>query len=197
MSQKVDQIVFDCYVKSADIILQGRNANIRPIQNPLYPVEPNISIADFCSSAIAPWRKNLSHPLHFDIFAFDSHSHPVLIERWKFSFQKREDNKEIKVGSVNRRVVTFLRTLYSFVRLIPGFQILRLRKKSDLSFAIYNPSENAPPDFAADTLTYDFSPVNATKGILSVCLTYMSGSILQVWFLSCLCCEPFIDFPVA
>lgn len=180
ITQKIDQLVFDCYVKSSDIILQGRRATVRPIQNPRDQILSYDSNGNFCSQTIVQWRKKLTSPLFLDIFLINDDSHPVLMERWKFSYTRREDAKDGRFSSVNRRIVTFLRTLYCFVRLLPGFQVLRMKPHIPiLNFAIYNPDVYSPINFSNETYTYEFPTLNTPRGFLTIGVTYINTSVLQ------------------
>ena len=122
---KMEQLIFGCYVTSSDVILQGRRANFIPKRtdksNHIYEYTSN---SDFCAQTLNSWKHDLTTPLFFDISLLQGQSQKTLIERWNFSYHRKDDLKEGRISSAKKRIVTFLRTLYSFIRLLPGYQIL-------------------------------------------------------------------------
>ena len=126
-SDKNDQFIPDCYAKSLDILLSGRKAQIYACRSLSSRVDQSQStkLSDYCMKVISPWRSRPTLPLFVDIFLVcEPLKELVLIERWLFRFNK-EDTKDSRAIS-NRRIQTFIRSLYSFVRLLPGFQQLTM-----------------------------------------------------------------------
>ena len=121
LTSKIDQLIWDLFAKSSDIIIQGRRAVTTPILNPA----ASFSYADnteYCSTILKSWKKNVSLPVVLDLYLMDTSNNKNLLERWLFVYHRKEDSsKDNRLGLVTRKIVTLLRTLYCFVRLLPGF----------------------------------------------------------------------------
>jgi hypothetical protein len=182
---KVDQLVYGCFVTSTDIILQGRRANFIPRKNLRNShINDFSSNSNFCAQALSSWKSDITIPLFVDVSLLQTKSRKCLIERWKFSYQRRDDLKEGRLSAVKKRIVTFLRTFYSFIRLLPGYQVLKFVPQiPNLLFELSNVDD--PPitekQLNSDTWrTYEFPTISTSKGILSVILNYVDSIPLQV-----------------
>lgn len=202
MTDLIDQIVFDSFSASIDIILKGRNAQIYPKRNDRsHHVNEFLSNSDFCVQVLSSsWRQDISIPMFIDISLILSKSKKVLIERWKFVYQRQNDYFQsdrskpvIKTKLFQKRLITFLRTLYSFIRLLPGYQVLKLLPVvPNLVFEISD-LENppiTPSQLASDIWkVYDFPSMPSSRGILEVGVCYVENSVLQV-----LICVPKLNY---
>ena len=88
---KIEQAVFDCFNLSSEIVLQGRNANLAP-RFPLR-TNPHPSNNEFCAQVLSPWRDRITKPMCLDIYVICGDM-LVLMERWNFSYQRRDDIKQ-------------------------------------------------------------------------------------------------------
>jgi hypothetical protein len=77
-----------------------------------------------------------------------------------------------------------MRTLYCFIRLLPGFQLLQLSFSTPiLNFRIYNPDEPQPvavKSFHFDTATYEFPRIQTFRGTLCLGVRHVGPAIIQV-----------------
>ena len=180
----VDKLIFGCFITSADIILQGRRANFLPKRNKTNQVFEYTSNSDFCAQSLNSWKRDITIPLFFDVSILQGQSQQILIERWKFNFQRRDELKDGRSGAIKKRIVTFLRTFYSFIRLLPGYQILNL--VSYVPNLLFDITTQEIPHISKAQLesdswdTYDFPIVSTGKGVLSVTVNYLSPVILEV-----------------
>ena len=180
LSQKIDTLIFDSYTKSVDICLQGRRWF-------LDVTDENIGSCDeakYCAEVLSLWRENPTVPLQIDLrLVCPETQQMLLIERWQFVYRRKEDMKDGgRLSAVNRRIVTFLRSLYCFVRLLPGFQLLTLTSSTPMAtFRIYNPDNERPPygDFVCETSFYEFPRIQTFRGTLFVRVRYVGANILQ------------------
>ena len=187
---KIDQIIFDCFLTSTDVVLKGRNAHILPIKknnssssssSNVIHITEFISNSDFCAQALSFWRPDISVPLYIDLSLVLSKSRKMLIERWRFTYQRRNESKPVKTKMFQKRIITFTRTLYSFVRLLPGFQVLKLLPQApNLLFEISD-SEDPPITTQNEAWkVYDFPGMATPLGVLEVGVCYVETSVLQV-----------------
>jgi len=187
LASKVDQLIWECYLKAADVILQGRRAVVTPILSSLNP-SSSLDIndfgdnSDFCIKVMKDWRKNICNPLILDLFISEPNSQTRhLLERWVFLYQHKEEIKESRISLVNRKIVTFIRALICFVRLLPGYQYLNIsHKHTSISFQVYNPEIVQPSNFLDESSFYEFPKLQSSKGLLSVSVRYMKSFLLQV-----------------
>lgn len=186
VGSKIDQIIFDSYVTSTDIILKGRNGHVHPKRSEKSAhIESFTSNSDFCTQALSSWKQDVSVPLYIDLSLVLSKSKKILIERWKFCYQRVNDtSKPVKAKLFQKRIVTFLRTLYSFIRLLPGYQVLKLLPHApNLVFEILDSEDPpiAPSQLASEVWKmYDFPSMGTPRGLLAVAVCYVETSVLQV-----------------
>jgi hypothetical protein len=184
LTQKIDSLVFDCFQKSCDIILQGRQCYLEP-ENNSSSSSPDANYknnSDYCSQVLRDWRVNLNAPLVLDVSLLDPTSKEyVLMERWKIIYKSKDDNKDGRLSSVSRRLVTLMRTLYCYVRLLPGMQLLNMcTMTQQLSFRLYNPEQASSKNFVYEPSTYDFPRIQTFRGTLYLGVRYMTVNTLQV-----------------
>jgi len=177
-SKKIDELIFDCYLKAADILLPGRNAFLIAMRDTLERVDT----LEYYKYVIQRWGNNITHPLMIDLSFIDPTTKtPILFEKWVLYYQRRESTQECRLNVVNLKIVTFLRALYSTVRLLPGFQLLfATRSMTTISYRIYNPDISDQAKFNVDTIGYDFPRINTSKGILNASVRYIGAVNLQV-----------------
>jgi hypothetical protein len=181
-SAAIEALVFDFLVSSCDTVLQDRRGIINPITNSTANFADN---ADFCRQTLASWKRDLSRPLIVDLYIFDPRVNKhILMERWKFFYQRANDLKDTKqFNLINRRIITLLRTLYTFVRLLPGFSFLSVSPKlPTLSFQLYEQKSTYPTNFISDSASHRFDQVSTSKGLLIVSVKYMTQPFLKVPF---------------
>jgi hypothetical protein len=141
--------------------------------------------SEYCTQALRAWKSNLTAPLVLDICILDPESKRyLLIERWKILYKRKDENKDSRLTSINRRIVTLMRTLYCFVRLLPGFQLLQLSTSTPiLNFRIYNADQahqSTVKSFHFDTTTYEFPRTQTFRGAICFGVRYVNASSLQV-----------------
>jgi Autophagy-related protein 13 len=185
LNQKIDSLVFDCFQKSSDIILQGRRCTLEP-EIVLSGLQPGIQTfkdnSDYCCQVLRDWRVNLNSPLVLDVSLLDLDSKEFhLMERWKIIYKRKDDTKDGRLSSVSRRIITLMRTLYCFVRLLPGFQLLNMCPKTPLvTFRLYNPEHPSSRNFVSESSYYDFPRIQTFRGTLYLGVRYMAANVLQV-----------------
>jgi hypothetical protein len=181
LTQKIDCLVFESFQKSSDIILQGRRCFLEP-ERKSQSEQVFKENSDYCSQVLKDWKGNLNAPFVLDVSILDPDSNEYyLMERWKVIYKRKDDSKDGRLSSVSRRIVTLMRTLYCFVRLLPGFQLLNICPlKAVLSFQLYNPDQAASRQFVCDTSFYDFPRIQTFRGTLYLGVRYMTSNTLQV-----------------
>lgn len=176
----IDALVFDFFVAASDTVTLER----RGICNPIAPSSASFADnADYCRQALYPWKRDVSKPIVLDLYIFDPKLNKhVLLERWKFFYQKAHDLKDTKqLPIISRRITTLLRTMHSFVRLLPGFNLSSVSPKlPTLSFQIYEQKSTYPTNFVTDSSSYRFDQVSTSKGLLIVSVKFMMQPFVKV-----------------
>ena len=189
LTLKIEALIFDSFQKSIDIILQRRKGILEPSHGTssqdLRALRDN---TQHSAQALRPWKNDLSAPLVVDICILDPESKRFfLIERWKILYRRKDENKDARINTLNRKISTLMRTLYCFIRLLPGFQLLQLSFSTPiLNFRIYNPDEPQPvavKSFHFDTATYEFPRIQTFRGTLCLGVRHVGPAIIQVKYI--------------
>lgn len=179
-SASVDALVFDFLLAATDAVLQERRAIINPIiKNPMTFRDS----ADFCRQCLQSWKKDLNKPLILEIYIFDPKMNKhYLMERWKFEYVKNTEVKEARqLTVINRRILTLLRSLYCFVRLMPGFNLINISQKpATLNFQLFEQSNSQPSSFSHEFSHYKFTPVSTSKGVLQISVRFITSQVVKV-----------------
>lgn len=177
----IDGLVYDFFSFATDAILQDRKGMINPLANSNTP--PFSDNADYNRQALAPFKKDVNRMLVLDLYIFSPYQHKhILIERWKINYQRNNDTKEGRpFPIINRRILTLIRTITCFLRLIPGFSILNLSKvKPSFGYQLYEWRSNSNiPEMPGDIMKYKFNSVSTSKGVVSVGVTYLNGPSIK------------------
>lgn len=181
-SASVDSLVFDFLLASTDAVLQERRAIINPIVK--QPMTFRDS-SDFCRQSLHSWKKDLNKPLILEIYIFDPRMNKhYLMERWKFEYVKSNEVKEARqLNVINRRILTLLRSLYCFVRLMPGFNLINISQKpATLSFQLFEQTNAQPSSFSHEYSHYKFTPVSTSKGALHMSVRFITSQAVKVLY---------------
>eukprot|EP00903_Cladosiphon_okamuranus_P019934 g18320.t1 len=152
------------------------------------------------------WENNLTMPLRIDIF-WEEHKGDAaprleLLEKWEISYEAQDaiESKSAQLRHFFKRSIIFLRTLYSFVRLLPAYSIQKRIQTTDpslvdlqedtgfclypgdsrgsgLDFSSFHGGEEHAVQCARSTSTsrYAFKPLDAPNGSVTVRLEYRRG----------------------
>ena len=181
---RLEQLLADTIQRCSTIILQ-RNCTIQPMyndDNSNRNKKSNEYISDSSISIVSLWKHNPNLPLIIDIYISSNHSDVVLlIERWTIHFHMIDEISEIRKSSINRKVVTFIRSLQCFTRLLPGFLLLNYSTSiPNLYFDIYNnTAQKCINEFSVETSAYQLPQIITAKGSLSVSVQYTQANIIQ------------------
>jgi hypothetical protein len=88
----------------------------------------NIENVEGLRKALGPWESCPHEPLQIDILAeSDTSEVPILLERWLINYQQRkEGGRDTRITTTPKKMGIFLRSLYSYARLLPAFQVRTL-----------------------------------------------------------------------
>ena len=181
-----ENLVFDFLTLACDAILQERRAITNPIAKSSELYADN---ADFCRRSLQAWRRDLTKPLVLDLYIFNPQSNRhVLMERWKICYVRLREDKRDKTPFliVQRRVLTLIRSLYCYVRLLPGFNLINLsRRVPTLSFQLYelNPQRGYMSQFDDhDEMVskYQFNQISTSKGYIALSVRSIGASAVKV-----------------
>lgn len=170
----MESYVFQFLNSASHAILLDRYAVVQPM---ISGCAANIDCAEYIRQTIHGWRRQITRPMNIDLYLFNNtiNSH-ILLERWSISYQSTPDSFET-VGNVNflqARIQTLIRSLHSFVRLLPGFNLLTVsRERPLITMQIYDPKIE-PVNFKHEFSRYSFPGIPMTRGgglTVSVCFT--------------------------
>ncbi|RYH07892.1 hypothetical protein EON65_41325, partial [archaeon] len=135
-TSSIDTSVSDFFSAAVDAIITDRKASIVPlsnvnmIHNPTLPLHSKPSEpTEYIKCSLYQHKRDLQKPLFLDIYLY----HPsvyryIHIERWCMTYtytpSSDRDNRPLPV--IARRLHILLRSVYCFVRLLPGFNLLHL-----------------------------------------------------------------------
>jgi hypothetical protein len=178
-SESADNLVFEFFNSAIDVVVQNRHCIMKPITSS-YNYKDN---DDFCKQAVQQWRRDITKPMILDIYIFDPRINKhILMERWKYLYQRQDDiSDNAQISVLNRRMVVLGRAIYSFVRLLPGFNLLHLSAKPPtVSFQIYEKKHDYPTNFIYEYTSYEFNPVSTTRGKLGASVRFLAPHVIQV-----------------
>ena len=182
LAERCDGLMLNTYHQATEVILTGRNAELSPSLTSQGKAYLDMSLKDYITQLISTWKKNITAPLVIDLYLYDNDANEsLLMERWKFVYNRNEDSRDGRFATIQKKVITFIRSLYCFVRLLPGFQLLKLSPKLvNINCTVYNPDKNGvQSSFLHETITYQFPQLLNSKGVLLVEVKYTNGINLQ------------------
>ncbi len=176
----IDGLVYDFCVLAVEGILQDRKGTT----NPLVVDQTFADNSEYNRQSLLPWRRDVNRFLVVDLYIFNpKNAQYTLMERWKINYQKNNESKDVKpFPIINRRMLTLIRTVICYIRLLPGFNLLNQSKiRPTLGYQIYEPKrEEDMAPFAYECFKYRFNPVSTSKGIINMGVTYLSQSVTKV-----------------
>jgi len=136
-------------------------------------------------NAIKEWKSNPHRVLYLHIyFEQPSTKKKCLLERYAIEYRPRgskvDENTSTLLRLVYKKIAVFLRSLISYVRIVPAFDVAR-RCRSQISYDVSSPEEHDSEETTADKKnpTFDcvvsntrFTPIVAPFGTLIVSSTY-------------------------
>lgn len=179
-SAQIDAMVVDAFQRATEAILLDRRATLRPITSRDLP-----DAQEYIRTVLGSWKTSLHTPLTLDLYLHLPRSNEhVLLERWQFEYILQSDLKDTRTfAMINRRMQTLLRSLYCFVRLLPGFNILhQCTAKPLVSFQLYAEQRAIPSNFKQETSRYPFAKVSTSKGLVAISVTFLNSTPVKVRF---------------
>jgi hypothetical protein len=198
----VDGLVFDFFKASIEAILLERKSTLIPVSSsppqtlsssPSLSTGTNTDYVEYINNSLQQWKKSLSRPITLDIYLFNSkqQSH-ILIERWNFFYQALNDvnpppssstNKKESVtrlySMISRRIQALTRSLYCFIRLLPGFNLLASSQVPPvMNFQIYD-ARLTPSSFVHEPSKYQFPTVNTSKGRILSTVSFVTSTYIK------------------
>ncbi|KAK9803839.1 hypothetical protein WJX73_005890 [Symbiochloris irregularis] len=216
---RLEQIVGECIVKAAQIVLVSRvNAPTKPVAPDQRKCWFNLQIEELpvTQSELEHWKRHVTTPLVLEIYlqpgqpgrltaAFTRPSSPsdanaseqargMLLERWTLQYlhSAPEDRAgtaraRLDTPAVYKRMVIMLRSLYSYVRMLPAFRMSRTSKRNPgASFSLQYTIARSPPSAAAagkalsSMQRFAFTPLDTPWGTLSMGVQYSASAALSL-----------------
>jgi hypothetical protein len=175
----IDELVLDFFLRGTETVVQDRKANVQPLSNNFSSTD----CSEYIRQSVQNWKRQLSRPMNVDLYIFNSvtNSH-VLMERWNFSYTYTHTHDSSEINSttnVSHHLQVLMRTLYSFLRLLPGFNLLHCcQGKPLLTLQIYDP-KISPESFHYESSNYSFPTISTLKGTLSTSVRFTSPGVIK------------------
>jgi hypothetical protein len=173
--------------QAIEAILGERRAFLRPVTTSSQSMAIE-GWMEYVRSVLNKWRTDdsqLNTPLTLDIYIhLPKTGEYVLLERWSMAYgvspELKGDNKPFDF--INRRVQTLVRSLYCFVRMLPGFNMLHQCApiKPMLSVHLFAELRPSQPSFKQDVSRYQFAKISTSKGLISMGVTFLNSVPVKV-----------------
>lgn len=174
----IDGMVFDFFMRGAETVVHDRKANVQPMSTG----SSSGDCTEYIRHTVHSWKRQLSRPMNIDLYVFNNsaNSH-ILMERWNFTYTYSPESSEISSNTIiNQRIQVLLRSLYSFIRLLPGFNLLQCSQiKPLITIQIYDP-KISPEAFRYESSNYSFPSISTSKGSLSMSVSFTNPGIIKV-----------------
>lgn len=172
-----ENLIYDFFYSSFDYIIQERRC-----------IYDNINSNDYgpyFKQSLKSLRNDIYKPYILDIYIIDkSNNNYILLERWKIYLNKIDSNNNNKrTNNSYSKVMTLLKCLQCFIRLLPGFNLINTSIKLPiLNFQIYEYKNSYPSSFITtkDIKSYKFNSITVPSGILNVSVKFLSSKLLMV-----------------
>ncbi|CAM9775374.1 unnamed protein product [Scytosiphon promiscuus] len=208
---KCEQVVFELLCKVAELIVSSKVA-LQQQQRREINSKFSLHVQElvFVRDSMKAWENNLTTPVGIDIFREeqrpgDTAPRLELLERWEIMYKPRDapESKSAQLRHFFKRSIILLRTLYSFVRLLPAYGhltraiplSLQIQSSRNTGFSLYpiRPgSGGSGLDFSSSadggeeehaghgargesTRCYAFKPLTAPHGTVNVTCNYRRG----------------------
>ncbi|KAK9823656.1 hypothetical protein WJX72_004459 [[Myrmecia] bisecta] len=188
--QKVDQIVGECFIKAAQIILNARTLQgnrSSPSDQPPKKCWFNLDIEDAGPAArdIEPWRRDTSAPLVLEIYLQPWGANEAAEARMSLS---RSQLSRLDPPAIYKRMVIMLRSLYSYVRVLPAYRMYRASKRNrgnsfSLSYRLSRgrSAEAGPGSRIGSRMqTFPFTPIETPYGSMRMGVDYAPSATVTI-----------------
>lgn len=156
---KCEQVVFEAIAKAAEIIVHARCPLVSsPQKASSSRFNLHIPEIELVRSSLQRWRRSLHVPLRLDVY-YQHDDRRELLERWCIEFtpspqhfgaECASPDPIVQLRHVCKKIVIWLRSLYSIARLLPAHQLYASQK---LTYDIHVLEEwQDLPQFKHDTL---------------------------------------------
>lgn len=174
-------------------MIQDRRASVQPMSTG----SSSIDCPEYIRQTVQSWRRQLSRPMNIDLYIFNTTANAhILLERWHFAYSQSNETN-LDSNNVVQRMQLLVRSLQSFIRLLPGFNLLHVSQVKPLvTVQIYDP-KITPENFKYDSSRYNFPAVVTAKGSVSVSVTFTNPSVVKVCTSSYLCLPSSSHFLIA
>lgn len=205
----LDELIHEVYQSLVETILRERMcvyhiSNSNSSRDNSQPTQPNNKdYIEWYKRSLQFLKYDIYRPFVLDIYILDkSYNKYVLLERWEIHYLRvmnnnnnndarthphhnsisphRGDNPN-SYASTNHRMVTLLRSIHCFIRLLPGFNLINTHNKmSTFTFQIYELKSNTPSSFSREPHQYRFPSISTTQGGLNVRVHYLPAEVVAV-----------------
>lgn len=222
--QKTDQIIGECLVKAAHVVLGSRSEpKKQAVHHPGRKSWFNLNIDEVAvaSQVFDQWRKDTAIPACIEVYLrpwgaseektanvqhntaepqdihvqCDAFPSATLLERWMFRFEpsvqdgnlqrRRAQLARLDPPAVYKRAVIMLRSLTSYVHLLPGYRMYRACKRNSTSPArlgfclLKGHQSNAGAAKATHLRHFSFTPLDTPYGQLRIEVDYAPAAAVN------------------
>lgn len=173
-----ETLLSEFFSSAAEVILLERKAKMQNITSSPHKYRDYI---DYMKQSLGFHRKDLSRPLVIDLYMYHpGKSTHILVEKWILSYQPNNDPRDSRsFAFLSRRVLTLVRSIHCFVRLLPGFNMLAVSEQQPIiSFQLHT-QKDAPAAFVKEPSRYSFPSVSTSRGLLSVSVMFVHSAVIE------------------
>lgn len=203
----LDELIHEVYQSLVETILRERmcvyhitNSNNNGSRDSSQPTQPNNKdYIDWYKHSLQFLKNDIYRPFVLDIYILDkSYNKYVLLERWEIHYLQNNNNdarthphhnsisplrgdNPNSYASTSHRMLTLLRSIHCFIRLLPGFNLINTHNKmSTFTFQIYEKKSNIPSSFSRELHEYRFPSISTSQGGLNVRVHYLPADVVAV-----------------
>lgn len=198
----LDELIHDVYQSLVETILRERMCvyhinNSNSSRDSSQPTQPNNKdYIEWYKRSLQFLKYDIYRPFVLDIYILDkSYNKYVLLERWEIHYLRVMNKNDARThqhhnsigdnpnccASTNHRMLTLLRSIHCFIRLLPGFNLINTHNKmSTFTFQIYEMKSNTPSSFIREPHQYRFPSISTSQGGLNVRVHYLPAEAVAV-----------------
>ncbi|KAL6068508.1 hypothetical protein QOT17_008144 [Balamuthia mandrillaris] len=178
---KIEQLVREALSKMAHTIVGARVAALSQMsskKNKWFNLDMEES--DIVTEQLNAWKNNIYLPLILEtFFVTKDRQTRALLEHWRLSYQplNKSPRVAIEIPTVYKKLVVLIRSLYSFLRMLPAHQLYRDLQKHErataqISYLMRQDAEGGPSFNNAPTSEFNFGHVKTPFGKLALYVRY-------------------------
>lgn len=214
----IERYIAECFVKCANVVLSSRVYNgsrAAPDRRSSRWFLLEVEDTEGAANDLEAWRKDMSQPMVIEIFMPNTalsnarnessssgrQTSELLLERWTLQYQRKTlagqgpvgtpvNRSTIDEAAVYKRLIILVRSLFSYVRVLPAYRMYRACKRHQgrlcrLDYRILRQAQRGSIGGARSVDTprlqqFSFAPVDTPSGCFKVSVEYQPSATVHV-----------------